>query len=121
MIPKQLTTIGLRFCKVRINDKRAFEKGWQDTANYSHDDPSLKEWINKGGNYGVLAGRRGLVILDFDEKQALIAADIYPKTKEYGLSLGDRACIALAIVSPCCLNLSIAANSLPSVVNINCW
>ena len=44
-----------------------------------------------------IMGISGIKIIDFDEKQALIAADIYPKTKEYGLSLGDRACIALAI------------------------
>jgi len=40
-------------------------------------------------------------IIDFDAKQALIAADIYPKTKKLGLSLGDRACIALAIDKDC--------------------
>ena len=44
-----------------------------------------------------IMGISGIKIIDFDEKQALIAADIYPKNKEYGLSLGDRACIALAI------------------------
>lgn len=44
-----------------------------------------------------IMGISGIKIIDFDEKQALIAADIYPKTKGYGLSLGDRACIALAI------------------------
>ena len=43
-----------------------------------------------------IMGISGIKIIDFDEKQALIAADIYPKNKEYGLSLGDRACIALA-------------------------
>ena len=34
-----------------------------------------------------IMGISGIKIIDFDEKQALIAADIYPKTKEYGLSL----------------------------------
>ena len=39
----------------------------------------------------------GIKIIDHDANQALISAEIYPKTKEYGLSLGDRSCIALAI------------------------
>jgi PIN domain nuclease of toxin-antitoxin system len=35
-------------------------------------------------------------IVDFDEDQACIAAILDKSTKEYGLSLGDRACLALA-------------------------
>ncbi len=31
----------------------------------------------------------------FDEEQALIAAGLRKQTKAYGLSLGDRACLAL--------------------------
>lgn len=37
-------------------------------------------------------------IVDFSEDQALITAELVHKTKQYGLSLGDRACIALAIL-----------------------
>lgn len=37
-------------------------------------------------------------IIDFDDEQALITAEIVNKTKQYGLSLADRACIALAII-----------------------
>ncbi|AIL66185.1 twitching motility protein PilT (plasmid) [Rickettsiales bacterium Ac37b] len=36
-------------------------------------------------------------IVLFDELQAIEAGMLYPQTKAYGLSLGDRACIALAI------------------------
>ncbi len=42
-------------------------------------------------------------IINFDEEQAIITAELINKTKQYGLSLGDRACIALAILK----NLSI--------------
>jgi PIN domain nuclease of toxin-antitoxin system len=35
-------------------------------------------------------------IVVFDQEQALQAAEIFPLTKPYGLSLGDRACIGLA-------------------------
>ena len=37
-------------------------------------------------------------IVDFCNEQALITAKLVSKTKQYGLSLGDRACIALAML-----------------------
>lgn len=37
-----------------------------------------------------------LHLVDFDKKQALLAAEIDSITKKYGLSFGDRACLALA-------------------------
>lgn len=40
----------------------------------------------------------GIKIIDFCEEQALITAKIIKKTKQYGLSLGDRGCIALAML-----------------------
>ena len=39
----------------------------------------------------------GIKIIDFCEEQALITAKIIKETKPYGLSLGDRGCIALAM------------------------
>jgi PIN domain nuclease of toxin-antitoxin system len=36
-------------------------------------------------------------ILDFDTEQARIAGGLLPQTRALGLSLGDRACLALAI------------------------
>lgn len=38
-----------------------------------------------------------LNVIEYDEAQALLAACILPKTSPKGLSLGDRACIALAM------------------------
>lgn len=35
-------------------------------------------------------------VVGFDLEQALVAAELYRITKPHGLSLGDRACIALA-------------------------
>ena len=43
-------------------------------------------------------GQLGFKIVDFDEKQALQAARLRPLTKYLGLSLGDRSCLALAIL-----------------------
>ena len=37
-------------------------------------------------------------IVDFCHEQALISAKICNKTKAYGISLGDRSCIALAML-----------------------
>lgn len=39
----------------------------------------------------------GFGIFNFDSNQALLCAKLRINTKEFGLSLGDRACMALAI------------------------
>jgi ribonuclease VapC len=39
----------------------------------------------------------GLEVAPFDARQARLAAELLPKTQRAGLSLGDRACLALAI------------------------
>lgn len=39
----------------------------------------------------------GFEVCFFDNEQARIAAELIGKTKPFGLSLGDRACLALAI------------------------
>ena len=36
-------------------------------------------------------------IFDFDREHAVIAAQLRNQTRKFGLSLGDRACLALAI------------------------
>ncbi|WP_051965284.1 type II toxin-antitoxin system VapC family toxin [Rickettsia tamurae] len=36
-------------------------------------------------------------ILPFDEEQAFLSGELITKTKQLGLSLGDRACLALAL------------------------
>jgi PIN domain nuclease of toxin-antitoxin system len=35
-------------------------------------------------------------LVPFDEEQAFLAASLRPSTRSFGLSLGDRACLALA-------------------------
>lgn len=42
-------------------------------------------------------GKLRLSVLDFDEETAYLAGMLREKTKERGLSLGDRACIATAL------------------------
>ncbi|MBB5045850.1 PIN domain nuclease of toxin-antitoxin system [Rhodopseudomonas rhenobacensis] len=45
---------------------------------------------------GMLAGIE-MSIVAFDEKQARLSAELRPATRALGLSLGDRACLALAM------------------------
>ncbi|MCP9626633.1 type II toxin-antitoxin system VapC family toxin [Rhodopseudomonas palustris] len=40
-----------------------------------------------------------LKVVDFNVEQARLASDLRPKTSQRGLSLGDRACLALAIAT----------------------
>jgi ribonuclease VapC len=40
----------------------------------------------------------GLEIIPFDEEQSFRAGSMVNETKKYGLSLGDRACLALALL-----------------------
>jgi P4 family phage/plasmid primase-like protien len=66
MIPPQLQKVGFRFCKLR--GKVPFEDDWQNTKNYSYNDPELNEWMDKG-NIGVVTGYNLLLVLDFDEQE----------------------------------------------------
>jgi PIN domain nuclease of toxin-antitoxin system len=40
--------------------------------------------------------RTGITIVEFDERLAVVTASLEPQTRAFGLSLGDRACLALA-------------------------
>lgn len=45
----------------------------------------------------VLLDELGLVIAPFSASQAELAAHLWKKSRRYGLSLADRACLALAM------------------------
>jgi PIN domain nuclease of toxin-antitoxin system len=55
-----------------------------------------KKGLNREEVYNII---QSLIetIIPFDTNMALISADIIPQTKSIGLSLGDRACLALAL------------------------
>jgi PIN domain nuclease of toxin-antitoxin system len=42
-----------------------------------------------------------LQVVPFDERQGLMAGYLRSRTKHLGLSLGDRACLALGLLQPC--------------------
>jgi ribonuclease VapC len=85
------------------------------TINYSE---VLKKTIERGGTGDAAASFvRGLsiAIIPFDEALAAVSADLYPQTKEFGLSLADRACLALGIQRNCKVLTSERRMALPSL------
>lgn len=85
------------------------EKGWQEVAGYLAQDAYLSE-VNRAEFYThmvrngqsiekaeAVIQRVELIVVDFNQEQAAATAEIYPATKQYGLSLGDRACLALGL------------------------
>lgn len=64
-IPAQLKNKSFGFCKVEKQKKKPFEFQWQNKP-YNYDDVKIIEYLNKDGNYGVIAGYGRLRILDID-------------------------------------------------------
>ena len=65
---------------------------------------NLAEVLTKLTNRGVpepeqrrIVANLGLVVTDFDESAAWTSAALRSPTRAHGLSLGDRACLALAL------------------------
>jgi PIN domain nuclease of toxin-antitoxin system len=52
--------------------------------------------LSESGAEGAVA-ELSLRVADFDEPQARLAAYLRPRTRRAGLSLGDRACLALGL------------------------
>lgn len=71
LIPSTLQREEFRFVKVRSREKRAFETGWQHTANYQYNDVELAKHLSSGGNYGVVTNYGNLAILDLDDAKAV--------------------------------------------------
>ena len=60
----------------------------------------LSRAADKGMSHSAMAALQAALpfeIIPFDKAQAQTAASLRPPTKALGLSLGDRACLALAI------------------------
>jgi ribonuclease VapC len=63
---------------------------WSETVQKLHQAHS---WVEGMGD--MLRGR-GVLVVDFTEARAEAAAALWARTRPAGLSLGDRACLALA-------------------------
>lgn len=62
-----------------------------------------------------------VTICPFDSAQAFRTAAIWPVTKEFGLSLGDRACLALGLMQGATIftaDRQMAATNLPVKVKL---
>jgi PIN domain nuclease of toxin-antitoxin system len=87
-----------------IYEERGFEIVRDKLAQSIMSAVNMAEVISKLSDDGFDEAQTNLVLADFkfeinpfDERQARIAGNLRPLTKRKGLSLGDRACLALAI------------------------
>ena len=65
-IPQALQKNGFGFVKLIPRTKIPLEQNWQNKP-YSYSD--IQPWIYQGGNYGVLGGCNGLIIIDADTQE----------------------------------------------------
>lgn len=83
------------------------EPGHEIVANYIEDacisTVNLSEVVGRFIRDGIDATpliqhleKTSITFVPFSQEQALRTAELIPSTKPYGLSLGDRACLALA-------------------------
>ena len=63
---------------------------WSETIQKLHQ---VDHWVE---GMGAMLVARGIRIVDFTEAHAEAAAALWARTRAAGLSLGDRACLALA-------------------------
>ena len=63
ILPAQLQNINFGFVKLGKKSKIPFEGEWQNNP-YTFEE--IQPWIDQGGNYGVLGGCGGLVVIDDD-------------------------------------------------------
>lgn len=68
-IPEQLKNEDYRFIKLKTKDKIPIETEWVKKNNYRYDSQELMDHINNGGNYGVVCGHGGLIVLDADSQK----------------------------------------------------
>jgi len=81
----------------KVKEVLLAEKHAMSSVNYA-------EVVSKSRDGGIpmpalqeILAQLNLSILPFDQAQATIVGDLRPPTRGLGLSLGDRACLALAI------------------------
>jgi len=75
-IPCQLQRPEFRFVLIPRRSKAPCEKHWNTINAYRFDDPKLRAWLQRGGNYGVCCGFGDLVGLDADDR---LIAEIFER------------------------------------------
>jgi len=66
-------------------------------VNLSEVVAKLSDWGMPEATIHEVLGGLGLRVIPFGEALAYTAGRLHPATKEHGLSLGDRACLALGL------------------------
>ena len=66
------------------------------TVNLAEVGTKLVDWGMSGAGLRHVILNLGFEVRPFDTGQALVAAALRAATRSHGLSLGDRACLALA-------------------------
>jgi ribonuclease VapC len=67
-------------------------------VNYSEVIKKMIERKTERARIDLVIAAAKIDVVPFDSAQATAAAELYPSTREYGMSFGDRACLALAIL-----------------------
>ncbi|MDI6719347.1 MAG: bifunctional DNA primase/polymerase [Methanomicrobiales archaeon] len=70
-LPLWLQAEEYRFIKLGYHSKRPLEAWTEPQHQYAADDPGFREHLQKGYNYGILPGHRGLAIFDVDNLKRL--------------------------------------------------
>ena len=80
-IPEQLWNEEFRFLKLRKKGKEpvADSLKWQEN-NYSYLDSSFLDWLQEGGNYGIIGGFGNLILIDSDSPEITKVAETLPET-----------------------------------------
>jgi ribonuclease VapC len=81
--------------------RNALQGGFVSSVNWSEFVQKVQQ---RGGNITPLSSiieKLGVTIVPFTKSTAELAASLYPQTKSLGLSLGDRACLALGLEKNC--------------------
>ena len=82
-------------------DPERMTKASISTVNLSEVLARLHEMGLTDGDADIAVARLNLRVRDFDESQARATARFKPLTRRAGLSLGDRACLALGETLEC--------------------
>jgi len=97
-VPRQLQHHKFRFIKLGHQRKIPIEKGWQTTANYQYNHPTLCLHQRRKVNYGVATGYGNLLVVDFDDADA--QAKALPQLPEtFGVISGGRG-FNVCIIQP---------------------
>lgn len=80
-IPHQLWNEELRFLKLRKEGKEPTYDmvKWQEN-NFKFNDEKLLNWLNEGGNYGIIGGYGNLILIDADSEEVDNLAKNLPDT-----------------------------------------